>query len=110
MAITVGVLLISLIRLGIQIWGRWHATRVTKLIQMAVRKRVFAHAIRLPLYRVQELKSGGATSILRQDAGSVDLVLDADDHVVYSEQIPEITQEPAQDQRHVRCRLIGDEK
>ena len=40
-----------------------------------MRKRVFAHAIRLPLHRVQEIKSGGAASILRQDAGSVgDLV------------------------------------
>ena len=38
---------------------------------MKVRKLVFAHAVRLPLHRVQELKSGGATSILREDAGSV---------------------------------------
>ena len=69
--ITVGVLLVSLFKLVLQIWGRWHATRVTKLLQMSVRKQVFAHAVRLPLHRVQELKSGGATSILRQDAGSV---------------------------------------
>jgi ATP-binding cassette subfamily B protein/subfamily B ATP-binding cassette protein MsbA len=42
---------------------------------MSVRKKVFAHAMRLPLNRVQELKSGGTASILRQDAGSVgDLV------------------------------------
>ena len=73
--ITAGVLVISLIKTGLHIWGRWHATRVTKLIQMSVRKRVFSHALRLPLHRVQELKSGGAASILRQDAGSVgDLV------------------------------------
>lgn len=69
--IVVGVLIVSTVRVGLGIWGRWHATRVTKLIQMAVRKKVFAHAMRLPLNRVQELKSGGATSILRQDAGSV---------------------------------------
>ena len=69
--ITVGVLLVSLVKLILQVWGRWHATRVTKLLQMSVRKQVFAHAVRLPLHRVQELKSGGATSILRQDAGSV---------------------------------------
>ena len=73
--ITGGVLLISLVKIVIHIWGRWHATRVTKLIQMSVRKRVFAHTVRLPLHRVQELKAGGAASILRQDAGSVgDLV------------------------------------
>jgi len=69
--ITIGVLVISLLKLVLQIWSRWHATRVTKLLQMSVRKQVFAHAVRLPLHRVQELKSGGATSILRQDAGSV---------------------------------------
>ncbi|MAX39189.1 ABC transporter ATP-binding protein [Gimesia sp.] len=70
-SITVTVIIISLIRIGLQIWGRWHATRVTKMIQMKVRKDVFAQAVRLPLHRVQELKSGGAASILREDAGSV---------------------------------------
>ena len=70
-SITVTVIIISLIRIGLQIWGRWHATRVTKMIQMKVRKNVFAQAVRLPLHRVQELKSGGAASILREDAGSV---------------------------------------
>ncbi len=73
--ICVAVSAISLLKSGIHIWGRWHATRVTKLIQMSVRKRVFAHAVRLPLHRVQEMKSGGTASVLRQDAGSVgDLV------------------------------------
>jgi ATP-binding cassette subfamily B protein/subfamily B ATP-binding cassette protein MsbA len=75
MAIAVGVFTISLMRLALHIWGRWHATRVTKLLQLSIRKQVFAHMMRLPLQRVQELKSGGAASIVRQDAGSVgDLV------------------------------------
>ena len=69
--ITVSVIGISFLKIGLSIWGRWHATRVTKLLQMSVRKQVIDHAIRLPLNRVQELKSGGAASILRQDAGSV---------------------------------------
>jgi len=70
-----GILVISFAKLFLAIWGRWHATRVTKLLQMSIRKQVFEHAARLPLYRIQELKSGGAASILRQDAGSVgDLV------------------------------------
>jgi ATP-binding cassette subfamily B protein len=69
------VLALSLFKMVIQVWGRWHATRVTKLVQLSVRKQVFAHVMRLPLHRIQELKSGGAASILRQDAGSVgDLV------------------------------------
>ena len=75
MMLTVGVLAVSLVKLFVHIWGRWHATRVTKLLQMSVRKKVFSHVMRLPLHRIQELKSGGAASILRQDAGSVgDLV------------------------------------
>ncbi len=75
MTLTVAVLAISLVKLLVHIWGRWHATRVTKLLQMSVRKKVFSHVMRLPLHRIQELKSGGAASILRQDAGSVgDLV------------------------------------
>jgi len=70
-----GMVTISLVQIGIQMWGRWHATRVTKLLQLSMRKAVFNHAMRLPLYRAEELKSGGAASILRQDAGAVgDLV------------------------------------
>jgi ATP-binding cassette subfamily B protein/subfamily B ATP-binding cassette protein MsbA len=73
--ITAGVMAISFVKIVIHVWGRWHATRITKRIQMSVRKRVFEHAVRLPLHRVHELKSGGIASILRQDAGSVgDLV------------------------------------
>jgi len=75
LAVAATVLVVSVLRIVIQIWGRWHATRTTKLLQMSVRKQVFAHVMRLPLHRIQELKSGGAASILRQDAGSVgDLV------------------------------------
>ena len=69
--ITAAVIGISLIKIALHIWGRWHATRVTKMIQMSLRRRLINHAIRLPLHRIQELKSGGAASILRQDAGSV---------------------------------------
>lgn len=73
--ITLAVTAISMVKIVLSIWGRWNATRVTKLIQMSVRRRVFDQAVRLPLHRVQELRSGGAASILRQDAGSVgDLV------------------------------------
>lgn len=75
--ITSGVVLISFLKVALHVWGRWHATRITKRLQMSVRKRVFEHAMRLPLQRIHELKSGGAASILRQDAGSVgDLVFD----------------------------------
>ncbi len=53
------------------LWSRWQATRMTKRVQVSVRKSVFEHAVRLPLHRVYDLKSGGVTSILREDAGGV---------------------------------------
>ena len=71
LAITLAVTVISLVRIGIHIWGRWHATKAAKRLQLTVRRRVFEHAVRLPLHRVQELKSGGVASVLREDAGSV---------------------------------------
>lgn len=62
---------ISLLKIFVHIWGRWYATRITKRIQLDVRHRVFEHAVRLPLHRVQEIRSGGVASILREDGGSV---------------------------------------
>ena len=53
------------------LWSRWQTTRMTKRVQVSVRKRVFDHAVRLPLHRVYELKSGGVASILREDARGV---------------------------------------
>ncbi len=51
------------------IWGRYQMTRLTQMMRANVRRRVFNHTVRLPLHRVYELKSGGAASILREDAG-----------------------------------------
>lgn len=52
-------------------WGRWQCTRITKRVQVSLRRRVFEHASRLPLHRIHQLKSGGVSSILREDAGGV---------------------------------------
>lgn len=66
---------ISLLKIAVHIWGRWYATKITKRIQLSVRRKVFEHAVRLPLHRVQEIRSGGVASILREDGGGVgDLV------------------------------------
>ena len=65
------VVAISLVKIFIHICSRWYATRITKRIQLDVRRRVFEHAVRLPLHRVQEIRSGGVASILREDGGSV---------------------------------------
>lgn len=53
------------------LWSRWQTTRMTKRVQVSVRRTVFDHAVRLPLHRVYDLKSGGVASILREDAGGV---------------------------------------
>lgn len=70
-AIAVGLVLFSALATLIHLWGRWFATKSVNLVQVSVRKRVFEHTVRLPLHRVYELKSGGATSLLREDAGGV---------------------------------------
>lgn len=71
MTIALAVVLIAVVESAVHLWGRWYATRVTKRVQASVRKRLFEHAVRLPLHRVYQLKSGGVASILREDAGGI---------------------------------------
>ncbi|MEQ9616735.1 MAG: ABC transporter ATP-binding protein [Phycisphaerales bacterium] len=74
-AVCVGVIITTLIAMAIGTWGRWQCTRIVKRVQVGLRKRVFDHASRLPLHRIQSIKSGGVASVLREDAGGVgDLV------------------------------------
>jgi ATP-binding cassette subfamily B protein len=70
-AVALVVVLISVVAIVIGMWGRWQATKTTKRLQVSVRRRVFEHAVRLPLHRVYALKSGGVVSVLREDAGGV---------------------------------------
>ncbi len=75
LAVTATMAVLAMISELINLWARWEATRITKRLQVSVRRTVFEHAVRLPLHRVYELKSGGVASILREDAGGVaDLV------------------------------------
>jgi ATP-binding cassette, subfamily B, bacterial len=53
----------------ISMWARWQVTRLTKRLQAKVRRKAFEHAVKLPLHRVQALKTGGMVSVLRDDAG-----------------------------------------
>ena len=70
-----GVMIVGVVDTVIRLWGRWYATRTVHRVRASVRKKLFEHAVRLPLYRVYQLKSGGVSSILREDAGGVaDLV------------------------------------
>jgi ATP-binding cassette subfamily B protein/subfamily B ATP-binding cassette protein MsbA len=65
------VLLVSVLGKMLGLSTRWQATRTNKRVQIAVRRLVYDHAMRLPLHRVYQLKSGGAASLLREDAGGV---------------------------------------
>lgn len=65
------VVFASLLRVVIHLSGRWVATRLTKRLQIGVRKQLFEHVIRLPLHRIQQLRSGGVASVLREDGGAV---------------------------------------
>jgi len=69
--VAIAMVLLAIASEAFGLWSRWQATRMTKRVQVGVRKKVFDHAVRLPLHRVYELKSGGVTSILREDAGGV---------------------------------------
>lgn len=69
------VFVLSIVATLIHVIGRWFATKAVNRLQASIRRRVFSHAVRLPLHRVYQLKSGGATSLLRDDAGGIaDLV------------------------------------
>jgi ATP-binding cassette, subfamily B, bacterial len=65
------VMVVSILGKFFGLTSRWQATRATKRVQVAMRRQVYEHAMRLPLHRVYELKSGGASSLLREDAGGV---------------------------------------
>jgi ATP-binding cassette subfamily B protein len=69
--ICVTMMTIAVVSMFVSTQSRWQATRVAKRVVVSARRRVFDHAVRLPLHRVYELKSGGVASILREDAGGV---------------------------------------
>jgi ATP-binding cassette subfamily B protein len=65
------VVVVSILSTMLSIAGRWKATQIVKRLQARLRKTVFDHVARLPLNRVHDMKSGGATSLVREDAGGV---------------------------------------
>jgi ATP-binding cassette subfamily B protein/subfamily B ATP-binding cassette protein MsbA len=71
LALVAGLTLATiLVKVAVGLVGRTRATVVAKRLQVSIRRRAFAKAIRLPLARVQQLKSGGVASLLREDAGA----------------------------------------
>ncbi|MCC6660108.1 MAG: ABC transporter ATP-binding protein [Phycisphaerales bacterium] len=77
-AAMMGVTVVAII---VGMWGRWQMTRTTKRVQVSLRRLVFEHAVRLPLHRVYQIRSGGVASILRQDAGGAAELLF---HMIYN--------------------------
>ncbi len=69
--LALAVVVISITEAALRLWGRWYATRTVNKVQVSTRKLAFEHAVRLPLHRVHQIKSGGVASILREDAGAV---------------------------------------
>jgi ATP-binding cassette subfamily B protein/subfamily B ATP-binding cassette protein MsbA len=69
--LALGVVCVSGTATLVSIVGRYQATRTVKLMQVSMRRRAFEHAMNLPLHRVQNLRAGGVTAIIREDAGGV---------------------------------------
>ncbi|MEM9828533.1 MAG: ABC transporter ATP-binding protein [Planctomycetota bacterium] len=69
--VAVLVVVVTVIGTLVNLWGRWLATKSVNQTQVSVRRRVFEHAIKLPLENVYDMKSGGAASLIREDAGGV---------------------------------------
>ena len=70
-AIAAIVTAVTLVATVVNLAARWLATKSTNKAQVAIRRHVFDHAIRLPLHNVYSIKSGGMASLIREDAGGV---------------------------------------
>jgi ATP-binding cassette subfamily B protein/subfamily B ATP-binding cassette protein MsbA len=65
------VIVIAIIATFVNLCSRWMATKAVNQTQVTIRRRVFEHAVNLPLHRVYDMKSGGVASLIREDAGGV---------------------------------------
>lgn len=69
--LAISIVAISFVGVATGIVGRFLATRNVKRVQNRVRRLVFSHAMRLPLSRVHQMRTGGFVATLREDAGGV---------------------------------------
>jgi ATP-binding cassette subfamily B protein/subfamily B ATP-binding cassette protein MsbA len=65
------VIVVGILTTVVHLSSRWMATKAVNQTQVSIRRRVFEHAIKLPLHHVYEMKSGGVASLIREDAGGV---------------------------------------
>ncbi|WP_149497976.1 ABC transporter ATP-binding protein [Roseiconus lacunae] len=69
--ISIAVVITTAVATAVHLVSRWTATKSVNQAQITIRRNVFEHAIRLPLDKVYDLKSGGVASLIREDAGGV---------------------------------------
>lgn len=65
------VVVVTVISTIVHLFSRWIATKAVNQTQVNIRRRVFEHAVKLPLNNVYDMKSGGVASLIREDAGGV---------------------------------------
>ena len=65
------VVVVTIISTIVHLCSRWIATKAVNQTQVNIRRRVFEHAVKLPLNNVYDMKSGGVASLIREDAGGV---------------------------------------
>jgi ATP-binding cassette, subfamily B, bacterial len=65
------VVVVTMISTIVHLCSRWIATKAVNQTQVNIRRRVFEHAVKLPLNNVYDMKSGGVASLIREDAGGV---------------------------------------
>ncbi len=70
-AIAATVIVVTILGTIVNLASRWMATKAVNQTQVSIRRKVFEHAIKLPLHRVYDMKSGGVASLIREDAGGV---------------------------------------
>ena len=66
-----GVMALILVGSMLSFAGRFLVTVTMKRVQERMRRKAFSHASRLPLHRIYDLRSAGAGTLLREDAGGV---------------------------------------
>jgi ATP-binding cassette subfamily B protein len=69
--VAIGIVAFTAVSIVISMLGRWQATKTSVQIKPIMRRRAFEHALRLPLHRIYQIKTGGASSLLREDTASV---------------------------------------
>jgi ATP-binding cassette, subfamily B, bacterial len=65
--IAIGLVSVALLSAAVGTWGRYLTALANRRLQSRLRRRVFAHAVRLPLHRFRAYQSGGLASLLRED-------------------------------------------